>query len=84
MDGNALRALQRAYVPVLLIHGEEDHFVPCEMSRELRKACVSPVTLELFPDAGHGMSYLTDPVRYRRITEAFLEHCGVPVGKESV
>lgn len=77
MDGDAEEALRRAYVPILLIHGEEDHFVPCDMSRRLYRACVSPKRIATFPGASHGMSYLADPSRYREVTEEFLRNIGL-------
>jgi len=77
MEGDVEAALQRAYVPVLLIHGEEDHFVPCDMSRRLYRACVSPKMIATFPGAGHGMSYPADPARYREVVCAFLHSVGL-------
>ncbi|MBR5093767.1 MAG: alpha/beta hydrolase, partial [Oscillospiraceae bacterium] len=74
--GSALGALANTRLPILLVHGEADAFVPCEMSRELAAGCASPVTLETFPGAGHGGSYLSDPERYSRIVRDFLERCG--------
>lgn len=74
---DSLTAIAKATVPVLLIHGEADHFVPCEMSRLLKDAAAAPVTLETFPDAGHGISYIVDPGRYRAVTAQFLRRCGL-------
>ncbi len=76
-DGaSALGAVSNTRLPVLLIHGEADDFVPCEMSRELEAACTGPVRLETFPGAGHGGSYLKDPERYTRVWLEFMESCG--------
>lgn len=72
-SGSALGAVSNTSLPILLIHGEEDSFVPPEMSRELAEACAGPARLELFPGAEHGMSYMEDPERYRRVMLAFLE-----------
>ena len=71
-SASALASLRRTKLPVLLIHGEADHFVPCEMSRELAAACAAPVRLETFPGAAHGMSYLVDTPRYKRVVAEFL------------
>lgn len=73
---NAKEAVSHAKVPILLIHGEADHFVPCEMSGEIAACCASPVTVHTFPDAGHGLSYMVDPVRYERVIYEFL--CTIP------
>lgn len=63
-ESSAVTSVSGTYVPVLLIHGDADGFVPCEMSWEIAAACRSRVSVEIFPDAGHGLSYLVDPVRY--------------------
>lgn len=67
-----VKAVKKAKVPILLIHGEDDRFVPCEMSREIYKACTSEKQLETFPEAGHGISYILDAKRYEAVTEEFL------------
>lgn len=69
----AKEAVTRARVPVLLIHGEADHFVPCEMSLEIAAHCASRVEVATFPEAGHGLSYMTDPVRYETVICHFLQ-----------
>lgn len=68
-----LEAVKRTKIPILLLHGEADRFVPCDMSRELFRACVSKKRLETFPGAVHGMSYLSDPERYERVVREFLQ-----------
>ncbi len=70
---DALRAVQKAKVPVLLIHGEEDYFVPCDMSREILKNCASHCELHTFPNAGHGLSYVIDYKRYEDICLEFFQ-----------
>lgn len=72
----AEEAVSHANVPILLLHGEEDHFVPCEMSRKIAAQCASRHELHTFPDAGHGLCYMTDPKRYEHIICAFL--CSIP------
>lgn len=78
-DASAVKAVAQTRVPILLIHGEDDRFVPIQMSRELFDACASAKTLHTFPDAGHGLSFIADPARYRRITREFVAACGVPI-----
>ena len=74
--GSAVGAVSNTALPILLIHGEADSFVPCRMSREIQAACKGPVRLETFPGAAHGASYLSDPERYRRIVLDFLREIG--------
>lgn len=69
---SAVEAVKHAKIPILLFHGEDDRFVPCYMSEEIRNACASPVTLCTFPEAGHGLSYIIDPKRYEQAALDFL------------
>ncbi len=64
-------AVKHARAPILLIHGEEDRFVPLEMSREIAAANPKMVRLVTFPEAGHGLSYLTDTERYQHEVSQF-------------
>ena len=68
-------AARKAKLPILLLHGEDDRFVPCEMSREIQAANPALITLYTFPGAGHGISYLSDTERYLRLTRTFMEEC---------
>lgn len=79
----AITALERTKVPVLLIHGEDDRFVPCEMSRRMAQKYPQQVTLHTFPEAGHALSYLVDTARYEQVVLTFLEQIGVERRKES-
>lgn len=72
---SAVEAVKSAKVPILLIHGEQDTYVPCEMGREIAAARPDLVRLETFPDADHAMSYMTDEARYKRISAEFSEFC---------
>ena len=58
------QALRKSKVPVIFFHGEDDAFVPCEMSRINYEACASRKMLVTVPGAGHGLSYPIDPDRY--------------------
>ena len=68
----AENAVKRAAVPILLIHGEDDRFVPCHMSRAIHRANPDLIQLHTFPGAGHGLCYMTDPLRYEQIIARFL------------
>ncbi len=64
-------ALSQCQVPVLFVHGTDDHFVPVEMTYENYKACAGPKRLFVVPGAEHGMSYLVDPKGYEAAVKAF-------------
>jgi dipeptidyl aminopeptidase/acylaminoacyl peptidase len=70
-----ITAVKNSRVPILLIHGEDDRFVPCDMSRQIYQNAKENITLETFPAAGHGISYLVDNRRYRDVTERFVRDC---------
>jgi len=68
----AVDAVRKTSVPILLIHGEDDRFVPCDMGRAI--AAANPaVELHTFPGAGHGLSFLLDEERYRAIVTDFAD-----------
>ncbi len=64
-DHGAEGAVAHATLPILLIHGEADDFVPCDMSRRIAAACASEITFLTVPGAGHGASFLEAPDTYR-------------------
>jgi pimeloyl-ACP methyl ester carboxylesterase len=66
-----LDAAEHARVPMLLIHGDGDSFVPCQMSRDIAERYSAELTFEVFPEAGHGTSYLYDTERYRKALSDF-------------
>lgn len=70
---SALESLSRTKVPVLLIHGEEDRFVPVRMAYENYNACASPKRLLIVPGAGHVMSYFMDPEGYENALRQFWQ-----------
>ena len=72
-DGGAVEAVRRARVPILLIHGTEDDFVPVEMCREIYDACTSEKFLLEVPRAGHGLSLFYDWDAYVNAVRAYQE-----------
>ena len=69
---NAKDAVAHTKIPILLIHGEKDSLVPCSMSAEIREAGSGPIEICTFPDADHGLSYISDPLRYEQAVFDFL------------
>lgn len=68
---DAAEAVKHARVPILLLHGEADGFVPCDMGRRIAAANPALIELHTFPNAGHGMSYLADTPRYTALVNEF-------------
>lgn len=73
LSGSAAEAVKKSKIPVLIFHGEEDGFVPCYMGQKIKDSNPNLVTLETFPDADHGLSYIKDPKRYEAVTKEFFE-----------
>ena len=67
-----LEAAARCKVPMMLVHGEADDFVPCEMSYRNLAACTAPKTLFTVPGAGHGLAYLMDTEGYLKAHREFF------------
>ena len=65
-------ALKNAKVPVIFYHGEDDDFVPCDMSRRNYAACASRKALITVSGAGHGLSYPVEPERYLKTLADFF------------
>lgn len=70
---STVEVLQSAKIPVLLIHGADDTFVPVSMTYENYKACAAPKELLVVPGADHGMSYFVDRKRYEDALKAFWQ-----------
>ncbi|MCR5663468.1 MAG: lysophospholipase [Oscillospiraceae bacterium] len=70
-DADAAGAVRHAGVPILLIHGDDDRFVPYEMGCRIAAAAPERIRFETFPGAGHGMSFLTDEKRYTELVDGF-------------
>ena len=76
-DADAGRALEAAALPVLLIHGTDDRFVPCACARRLaaRRECQT-----LYVEgAPHALSCLFDPDGYKAALTAFLHRLPDPL-----
>ena len=65
-------ALKNSRLPILMIHGTADDFVPHEMAVE-NAAARPDIRLVSIEGADHGMSYLIDPETVTRELDAFLD-----------
>lgn len=72
-EASAVEALKDAKVPVLIIHGDDDRFVPSRMSRENYDACASAKEILIVPGAGHGLSYCVDAKAYEKAVQDFID-----------
>ncbi|MBR2860999.1 MAG: alpha/beta hydrolase [Clostridia bacterium] len=70
-EASAREAVKNAKVPILLVHGEDDKFVPCRMSYDIYENCTGDKKLITFEGAGHGLSFLVDAERYKKEINEF-------------
>lgn len=63
-EKSAVDCVKNSRLPVIFFHGEDDDFVPCDMSRENYAACTSRKKLVTVPGAAHGISYPVAPEDY--------------------
>lgn len=71
-SSSAVESVKNTKIPILIIHGRADRYVPIEMSRKIKEANPN-IILEEFDDAAHGMSYLVDMDRYKHLVREFME-----------
>lgn len=76
-SASPVKAVRHAKVPILLIHGEDDRFVPSDMSREIFDACTGSKTRITIPGAPHAIAYILDPDKYSQAVSGFLTSAGV-------
>lgn len=69
---NSAREVQKAKVPILLIHGDKDLFVPCPMCEEIYENCASPVKKLIVEGASHAESYYKDTEAYEKALDDFI------------
>jgi fermentation-respiration switch protein FrsA (DUF1100 family) len=72
-EASAVEALKEAKVPVLIIHGDDDRFVPSRMSHDNYDACASTKEILIVPGAGHGLSYCVDAKAYEKAVNDFMD-----------
>lgn len=68
---SAKEAVKNAKVPILLIHGDEDDFVPYYMSETI-KANNPDIEFHTFKCNIHGLSYIFDTPKYKQIITDFM------------
>ena len=72
-DREAVRQVRNTRVPLLVIHGGADTFVPARMGQEIFDAAGCDKRLLLVPGAVHAHSYLTDTAAWESAFRDLLE-----------
>ncbi len=70
---DSVRMLQGNKLPIILVHGLADDFVPCEMTKRSYEACGGPKELLLVDGAGHGVSFAVAEKEYEALVMAFFD-----------
>ena len=68
------KVLANSRIPVLLIHGRADNFVPCWMSEAAFEVCASYKEILLIDGAKHGVSFLKAPEQYTEAVVRFINY----------
>ncbi len=67
-------SLKKSKIPVILIHGADDGFVPCEMSKKAYESASDKSRIVLIDGADHGLSFLIDEKRITDEIEDFFKN----------
>ena len=66
-------SLTKNVMPIIMVHGLGDSFVPCEMTKEAYALCTGPKQILLVDNAEHGLSFIVDNERYMQIVRDFIK-----------
>ncbi len=69
---NAAREVRKAKVPILMIHGDADTFVPSEMCERIYANIASPKQKLIVKGAAHAESYYKDTEAYERAMDELI------------
>lgn len=67
------KSLKKNRLPIIMVHGMDDGFVPCSMTEEGYAVCSGPKQLLLVDGADHGVSFLVERKRYTEMVLKFLD-----------
>ena len=70
-------SVKRSKIPIFFAHGDNDDFVPCEMSKACYNACNTPKSLLIVKGAGHGLAYLVDNDGYVKQLKEFEKNINI-------
>ncbi|BFL48335.1 alpha/beta hydrolase [Lactonifactor longoviformis] len=73
-EASAVEQVRKTSLPVLIIHGSEDAFIPVEMAKELYQAAAGEKELLIVEGAGHAQSQDKDPEAYYGAVFSFTDN----------
>lgn len=66
-------SLKNNTLPILMVHGKADDFVPCWMTECGYEVCGGIKRILLVEDAAHGLSFIKNPDEYRVLVDEILD-----------
>lgn len=72
LEISAEEAVQNSNIPILIIHGTDDTFVPAQMSKIIENANPNMIRRFTFSGADHALSYMVDTPRYQALVKQFI------------
>ena len=69
---DAFKSLKNTNHKYLIIHGDKDSIVPYQSTEKLYQAYPNKIQYELFPNTDHGLGFVTDNSRYKKIVTDFI------------
>lgn len=70
---DSTKTLAKNTHPIILVHGVDDDFVPCDMTRRSYDACVGEKELLLVEGATHGISFIKAKEEYVALVMSFMK-----------
>ena len=77
---SAYEAMKTCRLPVIFYHGDNDDFVPHEMSVRNHEACAGRKRLVTIPGAGHGLAYPENEEMYVSTLAEFYPEYSTTLG----
>lgn len=72
-DVAPIDGVMQTNVPVLFIHGEEDHFIPVTMTQKMYEAKADKKELYIAPNAKHAEACQKNRKEYKEVLDEFLD-----------
>ena len=73
-EDSPVEAVKKSNVPILLIHGDDDRFVPYEMSIKIHAANPEKIQFHTIHGSGHAINYVTASEEYTKVVNEFMEN----------
>ncbi|BDR59729.1 alpha/beta hydrolase [Xylocopilactobacillus apicola] len=70
---SSVKQLKKAKVPIFVIHGADDDYVPTYMAYQNYNAITTPKKIWIVPNAGHAMAFWVDPREYHKQVTSFIK-----------